>query len=187
MTFPRSFSRLKMRWRLTLFVAGIMAGLAFGLIAFIALGVFDYVAPFSDQARPVVAGALGSVCAGILILALLPIFQMGSHDVAASLDKHSWPRRPVTTAFELSARPPGDTSPMRDFLVQRSLAEGERAVAQLSFPEKPAVAQPLQARPAACLASCLLSAFCALQTGERCARSRCGCSIRSETFRRGHP
>ena len=134
MTFSQSFSQLSTRWRVGLLVAGLVSALALALVVFVMIGAFDYAAPLSDKGRAIAAGVLGSICAVILLRCLAPTLQLRADDVAASADQNSGRRRPVTTALELSAQAAEDASPMRRFLVQRSLEEGARALSRLRFP-----------------------------------------------------
>ncbi len=129
--FAGALSRFALRWRTGLLITGIVAAITLVLLIFVALGLFDYVAPFSDKVRPVMRTIFGSVCALIMVRALMPMLRLRARDAAQHADANTGVRRPVTSAFELAAKKSEDASPLGAYLMQRSLDDGARSLQQL--------------------------------------------------------
>lgn len=131
--FFSALSRFAARWRLGLLLVATLMAWSLGWLALIALGAFDFAAPFSDAARPVVFTAWCSVLVLIGLGALMPLMRLGRKDAAACADATLSARRPVTTALEISQQQAEFTS-LRGFLTEKALWEGTRAISKLQFP-----------------------------------------------------
>src|SRR5688572_24691112 len=100
--FFSELSRFGARWRIGLLLVAVLMTLALGALTLVALGVFDFMAPFSDKVRPTVFAAWCSVLALIALSALMPLLKLGRKGVAECADATLSARRPVTTALEVS-------------------------------------------------------------------------------------
>lgn len=111
-------------------MAAALMTLALGALALIALGLFDFVAPFGDAVRPVVFSAWCCVLVVIAITTLVPLMRLSRKEAAACADATLSERRPVTTALEISQQQ-ADMTPLRQFLVDKALWEGVRSLEAL--------------------------------------------------------
>lgn len=125
-----ALSRFASRWRRGLLLAAALMTLALGALALIALGLFDFVAPFGDAVRPVVFSAWCCVLVVIAITSLVPLMRLSRKEAAACADATLSERRPVTTALEISQQQ-ADMTPLRSFLTDKAMWTGARAIETL--------------------------------------------------------
>ena len=131
--FFSALSRFAARWRMGLLLVAVLMTLALGWLVLMTLGLFDFVAPFSDAARPVVFAGWCCVLVLIALGTLLPLLRLGRKEAAACADLTLTQRRPVTTALEISQQQ-AEASPLRGFLTDKALWEATRAISALKFP-----------------------------------------------------
>ena len=128
--FFSALSRFTARWRMGLFVVAVVGTVALGWLALMLAGLFDFVAPLSDSVRPVVFMAWCCVLVLVALGSLLPLARFGRKQAAAHADETLSERRPVTTALEVSTQQT-EMTPLRQFLTDKALWEGGRALQSL--------------------------------------------------------
>ncbi|MFC5455882.1 hypothetical protein [Prosthecobacter fluviatilis] len=131
-SFDSALSRFAALWRLGLLLVAVLMTLAMGGLVLLLLGGFDFVAPLSDEVRPVVFMAWCSVLVLLALSHLLPLLRLNRARAAAHADETLGARRPVTTALEVSQQQ-AEATPLRQFLVDKLLWDGEREIEALSF------------------------------------------------------
>jgi hypothetical protein len=132
-SFHTALARFATRWRLGLLLVAVLRTLALGALLLLAVGVFDYFAPLSDAARPVVFIACCSVGVLLALAALLPLLKLDRRAAAAHADESLSARRPVTTALEVSQQQ-AEMTPLRSFLTEKALWQGGGELKRLKFP-----------------------------------------------------
>lgn len=132
-TFDSALSRFATRWRQGLLLVAVLMTLAMGWLVFLLLGVFDFMAPLSDEVRPVVFMAWCSVMVLLALNFLLPLIRLNRASAATHADETLSERRPVTTALEVSQQQ-GEATPLRQFLIDKALWQGAKEVTALKFP-----------------------------------------------------
>lgn len=133
--FDRALGTFARSWRWGLAGAAVMLMLTLGGLVLLTLGWFDYLAPLSDEARRYAARGLAGIGAVIVLRALVPVLRFGTREAAEAADAPHSTRKPVTTALELAQESAiSEASPMRQYLVDRALAEGALAVEVARFP-----------------------------------------------------
>ncbi|WP_395745505.1 hypothetical protein [Prosthecobacter sp.] len=132
-TFDSALSRFAARWRLGLLVVAVLMTLALGWLVLMLAGAFDFVAPLSDAARPVVFAAWCCVLVLLALNFLLPLLRLSRAKAAAHADATLGERHPVTTALEVSAQE-AEATPLRQFLVEKALWQGAGELGALKFP-----------------------------------------------------
>lgn len=128
--FNSSLSRFAARWRMGLLLVAVVLTVTLGWLALMLAGLFDFMAPLSDAARPVVFTAWCSVLALLGLGTLLPLARLGRKEAARHADATLSERRPVTTALEVSNQAT-EMTPLRQFLTDKALWEGGRALQAL--------------------------------------------------------
>ncbi len=132
-TFHSALSRFATRWRQGLLLVAVLMTLAMGWLVLMLLGVFDFVAPLSDAARPVVFMGWCSVLVLLALNFLLPLLKLNRASAAAHADATLSERRPITTALEVSQQP-AESTPLRQFLIDKALWQGSKELTALRFP-----------------------------------------------------
>lgn len=118
-SFADALRKFQNRWRAGLFATGLLNLLFWAGLVFLAFGVLDFFAGFSDSARLVIARLIAIVAGAALLWTLIRIFIFTSRDAAIAADRALGSRRrPVLSAFELRAE--ADTgAPLERWLRQR--------------------------------------------------------------------
>jgi hypothetical protein len=129
-TFLRALNRQLWLWRGGTLLSSLLRVLRLATLALLAAMLADYFLALSPTGLMAVGWAVAGVVLFVVSWELISALALSRKEAAERADRLLGHRRqPVLTAFELQAAPPGAAEPWRQFLVERSLRDGESALA----------------------------------------------------------
>ena len=131
--FRSRLALFQTRWRTGLFSAGLLRAVMWAALAFLALGVFDYYAGFSDDARRIAAAAIAVAAICGALLAAWETFRCSASEAATEADRTlATGRREILSALELSNCADA-VSPLAGWLRERAVGKAASHIGALDL------------------------------------------------------